>query len=115
MTDPITTRSAADVLGSAWPWSVFRRALQSVPPAPDRLAVPTVVGALFDFPNRSTQNSVPLPEVKAGWPMDEPRKVSKNDCYEDIVGERRISEERKQEEKDVRIGNMLVEGGLSRK
>lgn len=51
MMDPMATRSDTDVLGSAWPWSVVGRALLSVPPAPDSLAVATIARAPFAFAN----------------------------------------------------------------
>lgn len=47
--DPITTRIGIDALGSTWPGSVLRKALESVTPAPDNLAVPTTDGAPIDY------------------------------------------------------------------
>lgn len=87
---------AADTLNGAWSWSVMRRALLSVTPAPDRLALPTIAGSPFDSANWFTKTSVRIPRVKARVPKVEPRSASKKVFRDNIADERGIREERKQ-------------------
>lgn len=95
LTGPLTARSVVDVLGSAWPQSTLRIAQPSVTPAPDNLALLTIAKIPFDSANWSTQTFMRLSRSKAGVPEEAPRTASKNDFWEDIVGEKGIREERK--------------------
>lgn len=54
--------------------------LLSVTVAPDRLAVPTVVGASIASAKMVTRMSQRMPRSKAGVPKEEARMASKNDC-----------------------------------
>lgn len=95
MTDPITTRSSAEVVESAWSRSVLRKALLAVMVAPDNLDASTIAAAPLDFASRLTQTSVRVLRSKAGMSKKEPRRALKNDFLDGIVGER-IREESEQ-------------------
>lgn len=80
--DPITKRSAADVLDSAWPWSVLERAFLLVQPEQDSFAVPTIAEVLFDFEKRFIALSVQMLRLTAGVPKEEPLTASNYDWLE---------------------------------
>lgn len=73
----MTIRSAADVLGSTWPCRVLLRALLTVTPAPDNLAMPTIAQTPINSPNRSLQTSAQKAGANEGVSKVEPRTTSK--------------------------------------
>lgn len=113
----MTTRSTANVLGSAWLWRVLRRALLSVTLAPDILTVPAIAEVPFGFAKKLTKMSAQMPRSKAGVSKEEPKTGSKNDCWEDIAGEMGSRLEREQKngcENSQCVGKGRFVGGRRR-
>lgn len=96
LTDQMTTRSAADKLGSTWLRSVLRRVLLSERQEPDNFAVPITSEAPLDSAKMLTQKSVQMPRSNAGVLRDEQRTASRNNLLKEVVGRKEIRKELKE-------------------
>lgn len=70
--------------------------------------MPFTAAAPFDSAIGSTQTSVPIPREKTNVPKKVLRTAAKNDCCDEIVGERGIKKEAKTKKTNVHIVDALV-------
>lgn len=85
-----------EVLENIWQLSILRKALQPVSAAPSNSAVLTIVGAPPDTAKKLLETIMQMSLSNADLSKGEPMTASKDACREFIVEEKRIEDEKDQ-------------------